>query len=193
MRNNLLIITIFISSCTTYEYDYSYDYDYSIGNIEIDSNYARSEISWSLEEGNNIIEGDGFLMRRDGQIVKCSGRKVELIPQGTYSKERMKLKYGTGNFVRLPMYEHQLSQRHDYTYEGIYLELADPKYTEDIRSTICNIDGKFKFKNIPNGDYFIETIISWGIGDFPQGGFVYEKIPIKSREDEEIYITLSNR
>lgn len=192
MKNYLLIIVIFLSSCTTYQYDSSYDYDYSIGVIEMDSAYSRSKVSWSLEDGNNTIRGDGFLMRRDGQIVKCSGRMVQLIPYGTYSEERMRLKYASRKYVRLPMYEHQLSQLHDFTYQGMYLELADPKYTEDIRSTTCNIDGKFNFKNIPSGEYFIETIISWGVGDFPQGGFVYEKVSIEPRENEEIYITLSN-
>lgn len=192
MKNYLLIIVIFLSSCTTYQYDSSYDYDYSIGVIEMDSAYSRSEVSWSLEGGNNTIRGDGFLMRRDGQVVKCSGRMVQLIPYGTYSEERMRLKYASRKYARLPMYEHQLSQLHDFTYQGMYLELADPKYTEDIRSTTCNIDGKFNFKNIPSGEYFIETIISWGVGDFPQGGFVYEKVSIEPRENEEIYITLTN-
>ena len=192
MKNYLLIIVIFLSSCTSYQYDSSYDYDYSIGVIEMDSAYSRSEVSWSLENGNNTIRGDGFLMRRDGQIVKCSGRMVQLIPYGTYSQERVRLKYASQKFVRLPMYEHQVSQLYDFTYQGMYLELADRKYTEDIRSTTCNIDGKFNFKNIPSGEYFLETIISWGVGDFPQGGFVYEKVSIEPRENEEIYITLSN-
>ena len=65
--------------------------------FQTQSTYDRDQVSWSFEEGTGKIEGDGFLMRRDGMLVKCAGQRVGLVPVSEYSIERFTFIYGTPN------------------------------------------------------------------------------------------------
>lgn len=138
------------------------------------SSYDRGEISWSLKKGSGIIEGNGFLRRNDGMLVKCAGQEVSLVAAGTYATERFTKLYGN--------------------YLGGYnkyrdVEDAQAGYNQDMKITICDVDGKFEFKDVAAGKYYVATYVGWLIANQWQGGNLSKLIEVK--EGETLKVILS--
>jgi hypothetical protein len=137
--------------------------------------YNPEEISWSKLDGNSSVSGSAFIRQNGGGIVSCAGYVANLIPKSAYSNER--ISYLFGNLTR------------GYnTYRDI--DTADSRYIADIRTTICDVDGKFKFTNLPDGVYYLTTTVSWNVANSAQGGRLFQKVDLKSGGNLEVVLTM---
>jgi len=164
---SILAVILILTSCAT------------APAFQTQSTYDRDQVSWSFKEGTGKIEGDGFLMRRDGMLVKCAGQGVFLVPVSEYSIERFTFIYGTPNG--------------GYNTAGYGRRIADdpdPVYVEDHRSSFCDVDGKFTFDNLPAGEYFVQTAVIWQVNDYVnEGGTVSRRVKVEEGKTSKVSLT----
>lgn len=132
------------------------------------STFYADEVAFIHERDTNTLTGNAFLRQKGGDVVSCAGSEVRLVPRGAYATERMEKLYDTAStkgFNESPfLWRRKLQAVEDYWYAQ--------------RSTTCDIDGRFEFKNVAAGSYFVVTSVSWTtyqVGEVftiptPQGG-----------------------
>ena len=75
------------------------------------------------------------------------------------------------------------------------MKASDPRSNLYLRKQIADGDGRFTFKNVPSGEYYVTTKIVWEapVGFrgalIHQGGFVSKKIAVKESEELEVIVT----
>lgn len=135
--------------------------------------------------GNNTITGNGFLRQRDGGVVTCAGGTVYLIPVTSYANERITAIDGQIDGVA-------------FARTAIKFEPDIPEYHKYIRKTTCDAQGNFEFKNVGNGEFYVQVGIAWNvfgynpIFDVPtsnvQGGDVIAKVSVKNGESQKVIV-----
>ena len=141
--------------------------------------YDRDQVAWSFSDGTGKVEGDGFLPRRDGMLVKCSGQQVNLIPLSDYAIERITNIYGNPN-----------GGYNTAGYGSRRVDEADSTYWNDTRKTVCDVDGKFVFNNLPSGEYYVVTRVIWRVSDYVnEGGVISRRIKVKEGETVKVSLT----
>jgi len=166
MKKILIILSaLFITSCA----------DVMVTNSSFDAN----EVSWFLEEGTGTLKGSAFLQRRDGMLVTCAGNSVNIIPVGTYSSERISNIYG--NLV---------SGRTTFNMFNARVDEPNQQYlTTYNKNKICDVDGKFSFKNLAAGSYFVTTSVAWSVIDYStEGGYLMKRVVVNDDEISEIVL-----
>ena len=137
------------------------------------SEFDIDELSWLSTPGTGGIIGNSFLRKVDGAIVSCAGQAIMLFPSSNYADERIGYLYQS-------------------TESGINTERvideSDPRYLEMMSKTMCDVDGRFKFKNLSEGTYYVVSTIRFG--NPPEGANLMRKVTIRNDEIEEI--TMSN-
>lgn len=119
------------------------------GPAPIKSPFDAGETAARLRPGPNTVTGSAMLRQVGGTVVTCAGIPVYLYPATDYAKERMYVLYGDGR------------------YRSIYsptpqFEPNPPEFTNLTRQTICNPQGFFKFDNLADGEYIVNTTVTWG-------------------------------
>ena len=141
--------------------------------------YDRDQVAWSFSDGTGKVEGDGFLSRRDGMLVKCSGQQVNLIPLSDYAIERITNIYGNPN-----------GGYNTAGYGSRRVDEAVSTYWNDTRQTVCDVDGKFVFNNLPSGEYYVVTRVIWRVSDYVnEGGVMSRRIKVKEGETVKVSLT----
>lgn len=87
-------------------------------------------------DGNNTVTGQAFLTQRDGGVVTCAGRSVIIYPNVAYFL-----------VARDGLQDVQFNK-----------ELSALK-----QGTQCDAQGNFEFEGIANGEWIIETSVSWEV------------------------------
>lgn len=150
-------------------------------HIEMKNEFQPDQSSFILNEGNNSISGNAFVRQNDANLITCSGSEVKLFPVTDYSKERISIMYAGEGYT----------PRHNVTWAEFRPEAPKEFYSHSKKKT-CNPNGHFKFKNIPNGKYYIQTNIIWYIGKKMQGGSLIATIELKNGKNAEIVMSYSN-
>ena len=123
--------------------------------------------------GTATVRGQAFLTTKGGDVKVAAGKRVLLNPVTSYSLEWYERSY-------VP------SRR---------IEEADPKLEAYIRTQIADGNGRFAFKNVPTGEYFITTTITWEVPTGYQGtvqvegGLVAKRIKVNAGEEVEVVVT----
>ena len=127
-----------------------------------------------LEVGNATIMGQAFLTQRGGGVVKAAGRTVTLDPATSLGKEWWQ-KVG-GNW----------STR----------SVTPPSaaFKKARRTTVADADGRFKFKDLPPGQYYIRTEVTWEVpsgrySSSMEGGLVGQLVEVQSGQTKEVIVT----
>ena len=94
------------------------------------------------------IEGDGFLRQRGGDVVTCAGSQVWLL--------RMTEEQTAGLLGSMVLLGADIRQR--------FRDKDEPFAT-----TVCGVDGRFVFDNVPHGTYGVVTTVEWLAGDESKG------------------------
>ena len=145
--------------------------------------YDPAEARHIHDTGMTTVEGQAFLRTTIGEVRTCAGREANLIPVTGYSRERM-----------TNLYESTV-QGYYFNY-SLILDEPDPRYLRDSRDGICDAEGDFVFKNVPPGDYFIVTVVSWcvptGYGCSWQGGSLMRRIEVTGSEDAPMRVILTS-
>lgn len=71
-------------------------------------------------------------------------------------------------------------------------EDAPPQYFTYTRTARCDVDGRFEFKNVAPGSYFVTTTITWTVGSsvIPQGGSLMASVTVHA-DNDDISVVLS--
>ena len=135
--------------------------------------FPESEYTQLKKEGTSTIKGQAFLKTRGGDVKVAAGEEIQLNPVTSYSNQWYEENY----FKQNP-----LSQ-------------GDPRQQVYIRKKIADGSGRFEFKNIPAGEYYVTAKVTW---EAPtgyqgalqtQGGFISKKIKVTDREEIEVILT----
>lgn len=112
-------------------------------------------------------------MTKGGEVRKGAGQTVTLRPATNYA-----------------------AQLNTY-YGGKSLGYLPPDAANFDKTTVSDADGKFEFKNVPAGDYFVSANVSWSVfypGTFApieskQGGIIIKRITIEDGAAVETMLT----
>jgi hypothetical protein len=135
-----------------------------------------------LKTGDCILTGQAFLVQENGHTIQAAGRIVTLDPANSIGKEWW-VKDGK-------------------SWRWKDLKPPTPEFDKARRTTIADADGRFKFTDLPAGDYFIRTEVTWdvvsvdSITGYPftstQGGLLGRLIEVTEKPNEVILSDLAN-
>lgn len=170
-----LVSLLLLSACVTPEPELVY-------LPEFDQNMAKKQ----MEKGKNTIVGSSFLTTIGGDIKKCSGRIVTLIPATKYAEKRMNALYvqnGDGFYIPVSVKPQ---------FESVK-ETDESNYWKFTRKTVCDVDGKFEFEKVGDGSFFVVSNVIWGVdgrnGINYYGGAVMRPVSVKNGETKKIVVT----
>ena len=134
--------------------------------------FPESEYVVLAKTGIATVKGQAFLKTRAGDVKTAAGNEVFLNPVTSYSLE---------------WYEAYRSNRR--------IEERDPRLDEYVRSQLADGNGRFSFKNVPAGEYFLTTNVTW---EAPtgfqgalqrQGGIISTRIKVNEGDEIEVIVT----
>lgn len=121
--------------------------------------FDASAVAFARGEGSSSLVGQAFAKTRGGDTKYASGETVTLLPVSDYTTEYMK---GIG------------------TARGA--ATADPQLASYTRTTVADAEGRFTFKNIPAGNYYVYTKVFWQIpgryGASTTGGWIKDVVNV---------------
>jgi hypothetical protein len=141
--------------------------------------FSVEEAAFIKRQGKGVITGHAFRTRPLGQGVNAAGEVVWLVPATAFARERFDNLFGKGKYV----------PHHRFPAGGD----TDPAYREYVRQTKTESNGRFAFKEVPPGSYFVMTQVTWGAEDklFREGGTVYDRVTLTGKETEPVHLVLS--
>ncbi|MCS6259885.1 hypothetical protein G3479_11575 [Shewanella baltica] len=148
--------------------------------VKLNTQFDAAEAKKLMEKGNNAIEGNAFLRQRGGGVVTCSGMTVQLVPATAYATERALSYFGT-------------TESGFAADEGIFNKKMPPRpadYDKYSKTTVCDSEGRFKFKDLSDGTYYVTTSITWMTGDYSrQGGLLLKRVYLQDGETAEVIMS----
>jgi hypothetical protein len=133
--------------------------------------FPQAEYAKLPTSGTGIVSGRAFL-KRGGDILTAAGERVILNPVTSYSNQWYTLSYIGLN----------------------QLEPPDPRINKYLRAVTADAQGKFIFRNVPPGDYYIITVISWQVpaadqeAPASQGARLCKKITVQNGEETRVML-----
>jgi len=103
--------------------------------------------AWSVGTGPDILVGV-VRYRRNGLPYGCAGEDVLLIPDVPWSRRRMIILYGAASSAAVPV--SIVRARTPSAPSGDYARF--------VRRTTCDADGRFTFRGLPDGGWFVVTV-----------------------------------
>jgi len=160
-----LVFTAFLGGCATRP------------NVNIAAPFDETSTSAQLRPGSNSIKGSALFRQQGGGVVTCAGFPIHLFPATSYSRERIAAIYGSAEGGLSPVYAPQP------------IFNPDPAaYKTLIKETRCDAQGFFKFENLADGDYYIQSGIAWRVGYAVQGGTITSPVTVKNSEIKDIVL-----
>ena len=114
-----------------------------------------NEFAWSAAQGVNGVDGRAD-WRIHGQRYDCAGQSVGLTPETPYTRRRMAVLYGSDEAALRPVPEVQ----------AINAREPSRDYRAYVRSTTCDAQGRFQFRGLPDGGWFVIVRVNSPIGPF---------------------------
>jgi hypothetical protein len=161
MKTLLLVLLFALSGCAA-------------RMVTIAEPFDEQQARAMLAPGTNTITGSALMRQEGGGIVTCAGNEVFLIPATEYAKNRFHVIYGTGKV--LPVNR-----------QRIEFPATPAAYLSTVRTTRCNAQGFFKFDNLRDGDFFVQTSVVWKAGAYlMQGGGLMERVVLRGGQTTDI-------
>ena len=121
---------------------------------------SENEYAPYMKEGTGILTGQAFMSQKNGGTVKGAGSNVTLDPATTVGHEWW-AKAGT-----------------QWVHRGLTPPSAN--FHKLRRTTVADADGRFEFRNLPAGKYYVRTEVTWNVPYLGiQGGLVGRLIEVK--------------
>jgi hypothetical protein len=147
--------------------------------------FDPAKTSWSTQAGPNVIAGVAHLATADGGMRSCASLPVRLAPDSIYTRQRVALLYGgtISSFV---------NAKEAHRVRGKPGAKVDKAYARSLKASVCDLQGRFTFKNLPDGTYFVMAPVVWGNrqGDVNEGGYFMQRITVSGGETRRISMTL---
>ena len=147
-------------------------------HYEMRTSFDPQEVAWFDKEGTNSIEGSALIRQSGGDVVTCAGNEVHLIPVSHYATERMLAIYG--------------SAERGYSQFGSAVIKGEPDHLYMITSQTkrCNAQGAFSFSDLPDGSFYLVTIIRWRVSEYRhEGGALMARITLEEGKTGEVVLT----
>lgn len=131
-----------------------------------EAEYARLERS-----GTGVVEGQAFLLTEGGDVKKGAGKPVSLVPVTSASTEI-----------------------HKVTHVGMMASTGwDPRMQAYNITVTADGDGRFRFENVPPGEYYVYCWIAWkwyNSGVLSEtGGWAYATATVRNGETTKVVVT----
>ena len=123
-----------------------------------------------LQPGTNQIKGSALMRQQGGGVVTCAGRPVYLIPATEYAKDRLRLLYQSGDDRRFTRAR------------SVEFFPNPPEYLETTRQALCDAQGYFNFDKVADGEFFVNSSISWTVAHIEQGGYLLYRVKVGGGE-----------
>lgn len=122
--------------------------------------------------GSGILTGQAFLTTRGGDVKVAAGRQVTLDPATSYARQW------------------------NYQYGGELARFSEvppaPEFSRHRRVTIADGSGRFRFTDLPVGNYIVRSEVTWETGAVDtglQGGVVSELAEVVSNKPTEVILS----
>ena len=148
-------------------------------------NFSPNAGGFALAIGNSTVTGSGFARQRGGGVVSCAGNVVYLMPDTDFYA-----------WVITPVVEERVDT--SFGFDSVMgrdemFPIADRLVGEPgryVRTTSCDIDGRFELNEAPQGAYLVVTVITWFVpGSGQQGGPVFGRVSVDGTESVEVTLT----
>lgn len=142
----------------------------SVGRVTTD----YSELEKNLSKPKGTVKGQAFLKQRNGGVIKAAGNVIILNPVNEMSQQ----------YVDVVILNKDGNLK--------VLEPISPEYMKYFYQAECDADGNFEFKDVPEGEYFIYTAITWEVpsryGANTSGGWVLETTNVKANSENSVML-----
>lgn len=135
--------------------------------------FPEAEYQALPRSGKAVVKGQAFLKTVGGDVKTAAGNKVWLNPITSYSRDWYARSY----------------------MGGARLEDPDPRINSYVQTQTADGDGRFTFRNVPPGAYYVTTSVVWqvpmGYADWTkaQGGIVAAVVRVDGDETVEVIVT----
>lgn len=139
--------------------------------------FSGNAAAYIHKKGTVRIDGEAFVLNRNGRPLYAAGEMIRLVPATDYAKFRFAKLYRGGAFVPA---------------NAIPRISPDPQYAQYTRTTTASARGKFSFQDIAPGEYFITAQkIHRPKGSFVAlGGAMYSKVIVTGKELKPIRVVV---
>ena len=123
-------------------------------------------------DGDSTVRGQAFVKTRGGEVKYGAGNPVQLTPATTYSRE---------------WYVHGVLP-------GRRMTPADHRERQYVRTKRADAEGRFEFKSLPAGEYYVTCEIEWevpaafGDGTVTTGGTAHAEVKVEAGEEETVVV-----
>ncbi|UCE74111.1 MAG: hypothetical protein JSV56_00020 [Methanomassiliicoccales archaeon] len=130
--------------------------------------------------GTATVRGQAFLKTMVGEVKYAAGNEVVLAPVTSYSTQMYETSgnWAIDSWRPYPQYEPRQPDPRRKKYGG---------YTQG------DGEGRFEFKKVPEGEYYLGTYVQWSIpqqyGYRPQGGTITKKITVEEGKEYNMILT----
>jgi hypothetical protein len=134
--------------------------------------FPEAEYAMLEKEGTATVTGQAFLKTRGGDVKTGAGNFVYLNPATTYSK-----------FL------------YDRRNQSVSFSPPDTRLLVYVRKTVADASGRFNFKNVPAGEYYVTGEVIWEApvgyqGSLVrQGGVIWKLVSVQEGEAVEVMVT----
>jgi hypothetical protein len=171
-----LIASIFLSGCLQPPKPYVFKNQY-------DDNLTKE---LSEKKGTASISGSAFLRKNSGDIVTCAGQEVYLFPKTSYATEYLSVNYGHTNIFVVSYFDSQKGYKGPSV--GLPFDTVYP-FSPYVKSSYCDAQGNFEFKNIGDGEYYVATKVDWVVQGAVQGGSLVHSVNVKNNESTTVVVS----
>jgi len=135
--------------------------------------FPEHEYAALATTGTAIVTGQAFLKTLGGDVKTAAGEGVYLNPVTSYSTYA----YTASDGDQRPMAP------------------PDQRLLQYVKSVTADATGRFTFKNVPPGDYYVTTKVTWQAPTgyqgalSTQGGVLRKRVTAKNSESTEVILT----
>lgn len=139
--------------------------------VERTSAFNEAEYAPYAGTGTSSITGQAFAKTMGGDVKFAAGNPISLNPVTTYSTE---------------FYNTLVIQQKAIT-------APDTRAAQYNRSTVADGNGNFEFHNLPAGEYYVTTVLTWSVagrnGPVPTGAALGAKVKVGAGETTKVIVT----
>lgn len=143
--------------------------------VHLKNQFDQAAAERLLAKGSNTVRGSALVRQQGGGVVTCAGLEVSLIPVTDYANERIQTIYGSqnGGFA-------------DVIRSRVVFVPDSASYLLLRHKTRCDAQGFFKFDNVADGAFYVNTVITWNVGNVPNGGALLRMVRLSGGEIQDI-------
>lgn len=153
-------------------------------DVRSTNKFDPSDVRWSKALGRNTIFGVARLTANGGKPRTCASLQVRLAPDSDYVRTRIERLYGDNDegFVDARSAQRLRTQQN-----------VDRSYESALKTAVCDPNGNFAFRNLPDGTYYVLAPVVWKnkLGEVAEGGFYMQRVTVAGGETRTV--TLASR